>query len=160
MAWLSALFRRAAPPPAIPAQPDAPELGGDTAPAPSSARTALDYRLDAARHVYACNATRIYRGPLPPLLHAIGVLDVQIDAHGRVQRLDWLRAPRHAPEVVREIERTARAAAPYPAPLHLDGVTWTDTWLWDASGCFQLDTLTEGQLGGDEDGAEAGGDGD
>jgi hypothetical protein len=25
-------------------------------------------------------------------------------------------------------------------------VTYTDTWLWDKSGRFQLDTLTEGQL--------------
>jgi len=25
-------------------------------------------------------------------------------------------------------------------------VTYTDTWLWDKSGNFQLDTLTEGQL--------------
>jgi len=24
-------------------------------------------------------------------------------------------------------------------------VTYTDTWLWDKSGHFQLDTLTEGQ---------------
>jgi len=25
-------------------------------------------------------------------------------------------------------------------------VTYTETWLWDKSGHFQLDTLTEGQL--------------
>jgi hypothetical protein len=25
-------------------------------------------------------------------------------------------------------------------------VVYTDTWLWDKSGHFQLDTLTEGQL--------------
>jgi hypothetical protein len=58
----------------------------------------------------------------------------------------WLRAPRHAPEVVAEIERTVRAAAPYPLPARLGKVTYTDTWLWDKSGRFQLDTLTEGQL--------------
>ena len=52
---------------------------------------------------------------------------------------------RHAPEVVAEIERTVRAAAPYPVPLRLGRVTYTDTWLWDKSGNFQLDTLTEGQ---------------
>jgi len=37
-------------------------------------------------------------------------------------------------------------AAPYPAATRLGQVTWTDTWLWDKSGRFQLDTLTEGQL--------------
>ena len=57
-----------------------------------------------------------------------------------------MRAPRHAPEVIAEIERTVRAAAPYPLPERLKKVTYTDTWLWDKSGSFQLDTLTEGQL--------------
>jgi hypothetical protein len=77
----------------------------------------------------------------------VGVLNVDIDGMGRVQRLDWMRAPKHAPEVMTEIERLVRAAAPYPAPVRMGRVTWTDTWLWDRSGRFQLDTLTEGQLG-------------
>jgi periplasmic protein TonB len=29
--------------------------------------------------------------------------------------------------------------------VQLGSVTYTDTWLWDRSGNFQLDTLTEGQ---------------
>lgn len=119
---------------------------GTARPAPSTARVPLEYRKDAARHVYTHNAARIYQGKLPPMLHAIGVLAVDIDKRGRVTRLNWLRAPRHAPEVVAEIERTVRAAAPYPAPAQMGRVTWTDTWLWDHSGRFQLDTLTEGQL--------------
>ena len=45
-----------------------------------------------------------------------------------------------------EILRTVRAAAPYPAPVRMGRVTYTDTWLWEKSGRFQLDTLTEGQL--------------
>jgi len=60
--------------------------------------------------------------------------------------LHWMRAPRHAPEVVAEIEHTVRAAAPFPVPARMGRVTYTDTWLWDKSGHFQLDTLTEGQL--------------
>jgi len=47
---------------------------------------------------------------------------------------------------VAEIERIARAAAPYPAPQRMGRVTYTDVWLWDKSGHFQLDTLTEGQM--------------
>jgi hypothetical protein len=38
-----------------------------------------------------------------------------------------------------------RAAAPFPVPVHMGGVIYTDVWLWDKSGRFQLDTLTEGQ---------------
>jgi len=61
------------------------------------------------------------------------------------RRLDWMRAPSHAPEVMAEIERTIRQASPFPAPARLGRVVYTDTWLWDKSGQFQLDTLTEGQ---------------
>ena len=114
-------------------------------PAASDAGTARAYRKDAASHLYTRNPARIFQGRLPPLLYAVGVLEVDIDRNGLVKTLRWLRAPRHAPEVVAEIERLARAAAPYPRPARLGRVTYTDTWLWDASGRFQLDTLTEGQ---------------
>ena len=83
---------------------------------------------------------------MPPLLYAIGVLQVDVDGNGRVTATHWMRAPSHAPEVVAEIERTVRLAAPYPAPVRMGKVTYTDTWLWHSSGLFQLDTLTEGQL--------------
>lgn len=111
----------------------------------SAAATPRAYRQDAATHLYGLNAQRIYKGQLPPLLHAIGVLEVDIDRAGRVTAVRWLRAPRHAPDVIAEIERTVRAAAPFPVPARMGKVTYTDTWLWDKSGNFQLDTLTEGQ---------------
>ena len=111
----------------------------------SSASTPRAYRSDGATHLYGLNADRIYKGRMPPLLYAIGVLNVEIDRVGRVTRLDWMRAPNHAPEVVKEIERTIRSAAPFPAPARMGKVVYTDTWLWHKSGKFQLDTLTEGQ---------------
>ena len=111
----------------------------------SGAATARAYRQDAASHVYGLNKDRIYQGRLPPLLYAIGTLQVDLDGQGRVRSLNWMRRPSHAPEVVAEIERTVRAAAPYPSPARMGKVVWTDTWLWHKSGRFQLDTLTEGQ---------------
>ncbi len=111
----------------------------------SSANSPRAYRADGATHIYGLNAERIYKGRMPPLLYAIGVLNVEIDRTGRVTRLDWMRAPRHAPEVVAEIERTIKEASPFPAPARLGKVVYTDTWLWHKSGKFQLDTLTEGQ---------------
>ena len=111
----------------------------------SKARSDREFRKDAARHIYEQNAHRIYSGRLPPLLKAVGVMDVVVDRRGNVMRLEWRRAPKHAPDVIKEIERTVMAAAPYPAPIHLGQATYTDTWLWDKSGRFQLDTLTEGQ---------------
>lgn len=103
------------------------------------------YRRDAATHLYSLNAGRIFAGKLPPLLYAVGVMQVELDARGHVRQFGWLRAPKHAPEVMAEIERTVRRAAPFPAPARLGKVTYTETWLWDKSGRFQLDTLTEGQ---------------
>jgi protein TonB len=111
----------------------------------SQAVTPRAYRQDAASHLYGQNAPRIFKGRLPPLLYAIGVLQVEVDRDGHVQKMNWMRAPKHAPEVMAEIERTVRAAAPFPAPVRMGKVVYTDTWLWDRSGRFQLDTLTEGQ---------------
>jgi periplasmic protein TonB len=111
----------------------------------SGATNARAYRADAANHLYGLNPERIYKGRMPPMLYAIGVLQVEVDGRGNVRNLNWMRAPRHAPEVVAEIERTVRAAAPFPAPARMGKVVYTDTWLWHKSGRFQLETLTEGQ---------------
>lgn len=111
----------------------------------SGATNPRDYRRDAAGHIYGQNGNRIFKGKMPPLLYAIGVLQVDVDGRGRVTATRWMRAPNHAPEVVAEIERTVRQAAPYPVPVRMGRVTYTDTWLWHKSGKFQLDTLTEGQ---------------
>ncbi|MBI2748258.1 MAG: hypothetical protein HYX43_02665 [Burkholderiales bacterium] len=141
------------PPPAPPKPAEPTAAPRPTAPPPvaapefvSGAHTARDYRRDAATHLYARNKARIYSGKMPPLLYAIGVLQVDINGRGAVTALRWMRAPSQAPEVVAEIERTVRQAAPFPAPVKMGHVTYTDTWLWDKSGRFQLDTLTEGQL--------------
>lgn len=112
---------------------------------PSLARTPKEYRHDAARHLYARAPMKVYKGRLPPMLYAVGVLNVDIDRRGQIQSIQWMRAPKHAPEVMAEIEQIVRAAAPYPIPQHMTQVTYTDVWLWDKSGRFQLDTLTEGQ---------------
>jgi len=112
----------------------------------SSATSPRAYRQDAAHHLYGKNPDRIYKGKMPPLLYAIGVLQVDVDGRGQVTSMHWMRAPSHAPEVVAEIERTVRAAAPFPVPARMGHVVYTDTWLWHKSGRFQLDTLTEGQL--------------
>jgi protein TonB len=135
----------AAPPPA----PPAPQVPQASLPAPSKisgASTPLAYRRDAASHLYSQNGARIYTGKLPPLLYAVGVLQVEIDGRGNVTGLSWMRSPSHAPEVVAEIEKAVRRASPFPAPSRMGRVTYTDTWLWHKSGRFQLDTLTEGQM--------------
>lgn len=152
--WLSAAMvvvlascASSPPPTARPGGPALPPVAQPAAPGGkvSLANSAREYRRDAAQHLYQLNANRIYPGSMPPLLQAVGVLQVHLDGNGQVRKLDWMRAPSHVPAVVAEIERTVRAAAPYPAPKRLGRVVYTDVWLWDKSGRFQLDTLTEGQ---------------
>jgi periplasmic protein TonB len=146
-----------APQPAPAAVPHAPAPQVAHAPAPlaghapgmviktSMATNPRAYREDAASHIYALNRDRIWKGRLPPLLYAVGVLQVEVDGNGNVRNLSWMRAPKHAPEVIAEIEKTVRKAAPFPVPARMGKVVYTDTWLWHKSGRFQLDTLTEGQ---------------
>jgi protein TonB len=154
--WLAACTSPAPPLPAPPVSPPLPQVlpepiqrAPEAAPKPllssSIARSATEYRVDAAKHLYKLNGERIFKGRMPPMLYAIGVLDVEVDKHGQVARTYWVRAPSHAPEVMKEIEKTVRLAAPYPVPAHLNKVVYSDVWLWHKSGQFQLDTLTEGQ---------------
>lgn len=132
-------------PVAAPSPVTGPVAGSKGSARSSGASSPRAYREDGATHLYGLNADRIFKGRMPPLLYAIGVLNIEIDRVGRVTRLDWMRAPRHAPEVISEIERIVRQASPFPAPTRLGKVVYTDTWLWHKSGKFQLDTLTEGQ---------------
>ena len=104
-------------------------MGGDHGP-----------RVTVAASIAAVDADQELSIVLVGLSDAIGAA---LSASGRTEG-DRLRIL-HAPEVVAEIERTVRAAAPYPVAVNLGHVTYTDTWLWDKSGRFQLDTLTEGQ---------------
>lgn len=140
-----------APPPSASAPPSTPLIVVQPPPAEpamgpvSSASTQVDYRLDAAYHLYNRNSARIFKGVMPHFLYAIGVLEVQVDSRGQLLALNWMRAPEHAPEVIAEIERTVRKAAPFPAPVRIGTASYIETWLWDASGNFQLHTLSEGQ---------------
>src|SRR5690606_10398172 len=130
-----------------PIEPVAPPVAYVPPPLPvptlvSEALTPRDYRRDGARHLYGKNLRRIFKGKMPPLLQGVGTMQLQLDGRGEILAMDWMRAPSH-PGAKAEIERTVRDAAPYPAPIRMGQVVYTDTWLWDKSGNFQLDTLTE-----------------
>jgi len=120
------------------------------APAPtaqkvSMADTPRAYRMDAARFIYASYPERIYKGKLPPLVHAIVVLEVDVDESGKVKDITMVRVPTHAPDVVVAVKKMIHQASPLPAPSRMGGAKFTEIWLVDKSGRFQLDALTEGQ---------------
>lgn len=131
---------------ALPAPPEPQVVAAAAAGTVSVATNPKAYRLDGARHLYATYPERIFKGKLPPLMHAIVVTEVELDAAGHVRDIKMVRVPSHAPEVVVKVRDMIRAASPLPAPQRMGGTRYTDIWLVDKSGRFQLDTLTEGQL--------------
>ena len=112
----------------------------------SAAVSAREYRLDAARHFYAAYASRIFKGRLPPLIHAVVVVETTVDADGKPSEVKVVRGPSHAPDVTAAVTEMIRRAGPMPLPLALGGgFKFTEIWLVHKDGRFQLDALTEGQ---------------
>jgi hypothetical protein len=111
----------------------------------SNADNVKAYRMDAARFIYASYPERIYKGKLPPLVHAIVVAEIEVDSAGVVKDVNMIRVPTHAPEVTVAIKDMMNKASPLPVPAHLGGAKYTEIFLVDKSGRFQLDALTEGQ---------------
>jgi hypothetical protein len=103
------------------------------------------YRKIGARHIYNKYPQRIYKGKIPPLVYAVVVTETEVDSSGRVTGVHFSRTPSHAPEVSGKIAELIREASPLPSPGKIGAHTYVDTWLWDKSGQFQLDTLTLGQ---------------
>jgi hypothetical protein len=112
----------------------------------SPAETAQQYRLDAARHLYASYPMNVHQGKLPPLMYAVAMTETDIDPEGRVTSVRFTREPAAAKEVMPWISTLIQRAAPFPAPLGLQGAqTVTEVWLVSKAGKFQLHTLSEGQ---------------
>jgi TonB family protein len=111
---------------------------------PSSAATALEYRSDGARHLYAAYGKLIHKGKMPPLLYGVAIIETEIGAGGEVQSVRVVRPPAAA-EVGPWAVEMIKKASPFPAPERMGSVKYTEIWLVDKSGRFQLDTLTEGQ---------------
>ena len=116
------------------------------APRESAAEVEKEYRIDAARHLYAAYPMRVYRGKMPPMLYSVMVVETEIDTAGQVLNVNVVRKPA-ADEVAPWVVAMIKRAGPYPAPAKVgtSSVRYLDIWLVDKSGLFQVDTLTEGQ---------------
>jgi len=120
--------------------------GAQTIEKVSLASSAQSYRSDAARHVYKTYASQIYKGMLPPLVHAIVVIETEVDKAGNVRDVRIVRSPSHAPDVTKRVIAMVHKASPFPEPRKLGATKFLETWMVDRGGQFQIHTLTEGQL--------------
>lgn len=147
-----------------PAPPVAPPLPGPLAPPatvepaptppitaarPSRRYAARDPMLDqwkhaAAQRIHAVNAARLFSGRPHHLLQAVIVVEVAVDPSGRVTRSKILRSPGIA-ALDRMALASLKAASPLPAPpsklVSKGGLVFSETWLFDNDGRFQLRTL-------------------
>jgi len=112
---------------------------------PSEALNEKAYRRDAGRHFYSAYPSQVMYGVLPPLLYAVMVTETQVDANGKVLNVRVRRAPAGAREVTPWVVGMIRRASPLPPPVRMGKLTFTEIWLVDRSGRFQVDSLTEGQ---------------
>jgi len=104
------------------------------------------YRVDAALHIYESYSSRIYKGRLPPLIHAVVVVETTVDDSGHARDVKVVRGPSHAPDVTQAVVEMIRRASPMPLHRALSGnVKFLEIWLVHQDGRFQLDSLTEGQ---------------
>lgn len=147
-----------APPPVAepapkPSAPPAPVVSEQPAPIvsvrPSPRYAARDPLLDqwkqaAAQQIHTANAARLFAGRPHHLLQAVIVVEVGVDKTGHVTRSKILRSPG-----IGSLDKLAlaslKAASPLPAPpAKLVGkgtLVYSETWLFDNDGRFQLRTL-------------------
>jgi protein TonB len=112
----------------------------------SMATDARQYRIDVAKYIYESYPQRIYHGRLPPLIHAVVVLETTVDENGETRDVKVVRGPSHAPDVTAAVREMTYRISPLPVPAKLGRqVKYTEIWLVHKDGRFQLDALTEGQ---------------
>lgn len=127
----------AAPPPSIArTSPQAAATRLRTArvslPAPSTARSWPDFRLQAARRLLQANPGATYDGAVAEPLLAIPVLQVELNADGSVRRIEVLRQPTQARDTVQLAIEAVQRAAPYGAMQHLPRPwKWSEVFLFD-----------------------------
>ena len=150
----------AAPPPAATPTTGAPSAGpvaakaAPGAPAPANPPTTVrlaapgpvrnwdEVRLQAANRLVAANPGSSYPGPVPDILLAIPVLEVELNADGSIRRIEVLRHPRQAHDTVQLAIDAVRRAAPFgdvsrlPKPWR-----FTETFLFDDNRKFKPRTL-------------------
>jgi TonB family protein len=99
------------------------------------------YKRQVAQRIVSGSAY-VYDEPVQPLLKSIVVLDISIDAQGRLQRVAVRRS-----NGFKELEQRAidsvRRAAPFAVPPHQRGVSYLETFLFRHDGRFRVRSLVE-----------------
>jgi protein TonB len=111
-------------------------------------KTPLDaYKREMAQQILDRNATSTFEGAPPHFLRAVVVLQLTLDANGKVTQVKTLRT--RDTGLAKAAADSVRAAAPPPAPppglLRRGSLEVAETWLFRDDGKFQVRSLAEEQ---------------
>ena len=113
-------------------------------PPPPSPPTRIPTELDTYKQVVALDVLRhalgTYCQPGQEMLKSVIVLDIAIDADGRLVEASVLRSNGH-PDLAQRALDTLKAAAPFTAPGH--DVQFLETYLFREDDCFQIRSLVD-----------------
>jgi hypothetical protein len=116
----------------------APRTAAAPAPYTRPAQTADEYQRQIAARLIAANPTITYTTPSPPVLLAIPVLELEVNADGSVRHIGVRRMPTQATETVQIAIDALRRAAPFGDVTHLPGPwKFTEVFLFDDDGRFK-----------------------
>lgn len=138
------------PPVSTPAPPAAPPAPGPrpaaTAPLgpPVAARNWDEFKRRAAERMVAANPEGSYLGPVPEVLLAIPVIEIELDAAGNVRATRVVRRPTQALDTIQLAIDAIRRAAPYGDMTRLPRPwTFTEVFLFDDARRFKPRTLDD-----------------
>ncbi len=130
----------AAPPPA----PAPAQVAKAPLPPPGKARDWNDFKRQAALRIVAANAGRTYDGPVPEPLLAIPVLEVELEADGRVRSVRVMRHPTQAKDTTQLAIDAVHRAAPFGPVAHLPRPwKFAEVFLFNDERRFKPRTLDE-----------------
>ncbi len=128
------------------ARPAAPAAAAAaTRPGQRSSYDSVDrYKEDVAEHIMAYNKDHTFDEKLPPILPAIVVLRITVDADGRLTEVSVQRA-RHSKPAAVAVASVQRSGA-LPSPRNLirapaRTLSFSETFLFNADNKFKLRTL-------------------
>ena len=81
--------------------------------APVTSRNWAEVRLQAAHRLVAASPTRSYMKASPPILMAIPILTIELNADGSVRRIEVMRYPSQARDTVQLAIQAVHRAAPF-----------------------------------------------
>ena len=151
---LAACATHEAPPPASSSSTPSRQPAPRPSPAPnaapattSSARTVEDYKREVALRIQQRNPAWVHDERPQALLRAVVVARIRVDAYGNPQ-VEIVRSP--DAEMSQRVVQSVRAAAPLPAPPRALAAQlnagFTESWLFNTDGRFQIRTVARPQM--------------